>query len=594
MPERSASAGEPNAGAGQISSAGFRTVFETSPVGVAILDLAGRPLRVNSALCALLQRDEADLASIERRRLVHVDELSRLSTLYTRLVAGASPATLADAGEGFQIGVRLLRGDGEPVWTDTTMRLVRTADGVADYVIATVQDNSDLHLLRNELSRQSTEDVATGLANSVRFHSRLEEMLAAQQPGIRLGLCYIDLDGFRVVNDGLGREAGDLLLNQVARVLAETFRGSGNLVARVMGDGFAVLVHDPASPAQVIATVEEFLARMEEPFWLPGLDAGVAVSASVGIVVHPAEDLAGADEVIRAAEITLHRAKASGKAQWMLYERDLDHRDRSRFRLAAIMPGALENGQFEVVYRPVIGAASGAPVMAYSTVRWNREGVGALGPRSFLELAEETGLIVPLGKWVLEQVCAHAAHWHKRFGVRTPRLGVSMAPRLARDQNLVGSLQQAMLAHEVSPEWLTVAMPAACLASGQDRLNDAAESLQRLVEIGVRGATEGFGAGQASLLDLRGSPISMLLLAHPVAAAVRDESSRGPRRSLTDTVRLAHDFGVEVIAFGCDEDETAARLTDCGVDGLAGRVFGGTYSAPEFEEFWRAHGVRDR
>ncbi len=589
MAERSSPGEESHRGAGDLSEVSFRTVFDTSPVGLAILDLAGRALRVNSALAALLQRDEDELASIETRRMAHPDEIARLATRFTQLVDGA----FAALGDDFRVAVRLLRGDGEPVWTDVTMRLVRAADDAPGYVIATIQDNSELHLLRNELGRQSTEDVATGLANSSRFHSRLEEMLAAQRPGTKIALCYIDLDGFRVVNDGLGREAGDLLLNQVARVLVETFRGPGNLVARVLGDGFAVLVADPASSAQVIATVDEFLARMEEPFWLPGRDAGVAVSASVGIVVHPAEDLTGADDVIRAAEITLHRAKASGKAQWMLYERDLDHRDRSRFRLAAIMPGALENGQFEVVYRPVMAAATGVPVMAYSTVRWNREGADALGPRAFLELAEETGLIVPLGKWVFEQICGHAAHWRARFGARAPRLGVSMAPRLSRDQNLVGSLQGAMLAHEVSPDWLTVAMPASCLTGGEDRLNDAAESLQRLVEIGVRGAAEGFGAGQASLLDIRALPIAVLLLAHPVAAAVREASGPELARSLADTVTLAHEHGIEVIAFGCNDDEAVARLTGCGVDGLVGRAFGSPYSASEFADFWDAHRPRD-
>jgi diguanylate cyclase (GGDEF)-like protein/PAS domain S-box-containing protein len=589
VPERSASGGERHGRAGKIPENGFRTVFESSPVGLAILDLAGRPLRVNPALAGLLQRDEAELSFRETRRLVHPDELARLATLYTQLVDGA----FAGLGDDFRVSLRLLRSDGEPVWTDVAMRLVRAGDDVPDYVIATVQDNSELQLLRNELGRQSTEDAATGLANASRFHGRLEEMLAAQRPGTRLALCYIDLDGFRVVNDGLGREAGDQLLNQVARVLAETFRGPGNLVARVLGDGFAVLVDNPESPAQVIATVEEFLARMEEPFWLPGLDAGVAVSASVGIVVHPAEDLGGADELIRAAEITLHRAKAGGKAQWMLYEQDLDHRDRTRFRLAAIMPGALENGQFEVVYRAVTHPASGLPVMAYSTVRWNREGLGALGPREFLGLAEETGLIVPLGKWVLEQVCKHAAHWHQRFGASAPRVGLSITARLSRDQNLLGTIQAAMLTHEVSPDWLTVAMPAACLTGGADRLDDAAESLQRLVEIGVRGAAEGFGAGQASLLDLRGLPLTSLLLAHPVAAAVREASSPELARSLRDTVELAHARGIEVIAFGCNDEKAAARLRDCGVDGLAGRAFGGTYSASELEELWHARGLRD-
>jgi diguanylate cyclase (GGDEF)-like protein/PAS domain S-box-containing protein len=583
VPERSAPGGEPHRGASDISEISFRTVFETSPVAVAILDLAGRALWVNSALVELLGRDEVELCAMDTRRLVHADELADLTTLYTQLIDGV----FASLGDGVRIGLRLLRGDGEPVWTDVTVRLARAQSNAPDYVIATIQDNSEVHLLQNELGRQSTEDVATGLANSMRFHSRLEEMLAAQRPGDKLGLCYIDLDGFRVVNDGLGRDAGDRLLNQVAAVLAETFRGRGNLVARLAGDGFAVLVHNPASAAAVIATVEDLLGRLEEPFWLTEPDVGVAVSASVGIVVHPAEDLNGADEVVRAAEITLHRAKASGKAQWMLYEQDSDYRDRSRFRLGAIMPGALENGQFAVVYRPVVHATSGKPAMAYSTVRWDRDDAGALGPRAFLELAEETGLIVPLGKWVLEQICRHTAHWHKHFGTSAPQVGVSMAARLARDQNLVRDIVSAVEKHELAPEWLTVAMPASCLVSRNDRFADPGESLQRLAEYGLRTAVEGFGFGEASLLDLRGLPVSSLLLAQPVAAALRDDPSPELMRSLRSTVTLAHDLGIDVTAFGCHEDRVTARLADCGVDALVGRAFGGTHSASEFEDFWR-------
>ncbi|MGH3628946.1 MAG: EAL domain-containing protein [Sciscionella sp.] len=556
----------------------YEAVFESSAIGVTIVDLAGRALSVNPALAALLGTDVETLCNADTRTLVHPDDLGKLTVFFTELVSGTMPT--------FSERIRFFRGDGEPVWTITTATMVHDAQGEPDYVIATIENTSELNLLRGEYGRHIVVDLGTGLANASKFRSALEEVLGTASPGTRVGVCFIDLDGFRVINDGLGRAAGDEMLQRVASMLVATFGRHKTVIARVAGDGFAVLIKEPESAGSVLTCAGDLLTMLEEPLFVG--DVGMAVSASIGIVVEPAAEF-GVEELIHAAEITLHRAKANGKAQWLLYDPKLHELDQTRFHLGATLPGALEHGQFEVVYRPVCSTKTGSTVSAYATVRWHHPELGLLGPRDFIELAEETGMIMPLGKWVINSLAEQITGWQHRFGVRAPKVGLSIAKRIANDQDLVLHIKTALERHGAQPELLCVGVPATCLSPSPHRLIDVEDSLHALAANRVRSAAEGFGTGEASLLNLRELPLAELLLAPRVADTLREDPPVEVLRSLTGSITLAHDMGLPVTAFGADTPEVSQRLASCGVDALIGSAYGASRPAVEFTEFWAAH-----
>ncbi|MGH3627022.1 MAG: diguanylate cyclase domain-containing protein, partial [Sciscionella sp.] len=328
------------------TEARLTAMFNASAMGIGIADLSLRVVEANPALENILGYSATALRGHAVYDFIDPLDRPRLRALFSDLIRGNIDKFTDDS--------RWLNSDGEPVWIHLTVSLVRDSDGAPDYPVAMLENASEENLLRRQLHHQVIHDDLTGLANSSKFNTRLESLLANAEQGDRLALCYLDLDGFKVINDGVGKAAGDAMLRHVASTLKHVFKPVDGLVARMAGDGFAVLISNPSSPTAVTTLIEDTLTRLGEPVYFE--DKGVAVSASVGIVEHAATDTS-ANYLITAAEITTHRAKLHGKAQWMLFEPGLDERDRRRFQLAAVMPGALENGEFVIRYQPVIRLA---------------------------------------------------------------------------------------------------------------------------------------------------------------------------------------------------------------------------------------------
>jgi diguanylate cyclase (GGDEF)-like protein/PAS domain S-box-containing protein len=541
----------------------FHTVFNTTTMGIAICNLEGKILRANPALGTILGYPDHALRLKTVQELVREDDWPGLQHLMRELAEGRR--------DEFSEYPTLVHANGEPIWSHMSFSLVREADGTPNYPVAMIEDISDLHLLQGQLRQQATADQLTGLANADKLRSQLDQVLATSMPGDLVALSYWDLDGFRVINDGLGRRAGDEMLQIVANKLREIFEPRDGLVARLAGDGFAVLLGHAPDKHAMSELVQEALDLLAEPHYLNGTNTGIAAMASVGIVVEPAAT-ADADEMISGAEISLHRAKTSGKGRWELSEEELDTKEKNRCRLGAVLPGALETGEFVVRYQPAFWLTDRTLASVHAKAYWQHPEYGMITPPDFMPLAEETGMVVPIGRWVLNEICEQAATWLTHYGEAAPRVSLRLAGRMMRDPDLVRDINQLLGRHALPAERIQLGVLASALMD-----SDAVDSLIALSENGVAMGVDGVGAGGLSLTRLRDLPLRDVSMNPALVDAVTslgDQESSPFERGLTCLIGIAHDLDCTVTVGDLLENDKVERLQKFGVDIGYGRALG--------------------
>ena len=528
-----------------ITRAQFEEVFSGSASGVALTELDGRVLRANAALAKTLNRTPAEIASMTLFDLVHPEDVEQLREAYAELVAGRLHRLRA--------GRRLIGKDGEPMWATFAASVIRDAAGAPRQLITIVDDDTEVSLLQRRLSHQALHDVLTALPNRQFFSTRLENLLRDADASLGVTLFHLDLDGFSQTPGGLGLYLGDRVLRAVAAKLKAAFEGEKALVARLGGDEFGVLVQNTADTPGVLALVRRITHELAEPEYVDG-HRGVAVSASIGVVHRPPRDITPA-ELLRASDLTLRRVQRAG-AQWGLFDRELDRRDRHDFGLAAAMAGAWENGELEVGFRPLVAAVDGSVVGVEARLRWNHPTEGVLPHETCVRLAGETGL--PSGTWLLRTAVERFA----AAEVAVP-LTVELTAHQAADAELVGEIRGVLESTGLAPGRLRPGFPSATLLADS---GDAADNLKVLAEIGVDAEIHGFG-DVTSLVEFpaRAVRVAANLVArreHPLVD-----------RSLTALVEAAHLAGAEVAVTGIDSAEQAQWWRERGADRLSGPLF---------------------
>jgi diguanylate cyclase (GGDEF)-like protein len=421
-----------------------------------------------------------------------------------------------------------------------------------------------------------TYDRLTGLPNRALLTHRLGVLLAGAAEAGRLGLCFIGLDGFKAINDALGHRAGDQVLIAVAERLRRG-AGAGRLLSRVGGDEFAILVDRTAGVLDMVRVAEQVLAGLRAPVDVGGYQLPVA--ASIGIVELPA---AGTDaiELMRSADMTLHWARADGGNRWVQFDPERNTRDVARYRLAASMPEALERREFTLVYQPLIDLATGSPVGAEALVRWRHPVHGLLAPARFIDLAEDTGLIVPLGLHLLEQACGQAEGWQ---GASSPYVSVNLAVRQTHDRELVDRVLDVLERTGLPAEklQLEITESAALRTDGQ-----TVHTIRALADLGIRIAVDDFGTGYSNLAYLRDLPLSTLKIDSAFVCGLGASGGSDDRDEaiLATLVRLGHTLGLSVTVEGVETVAQVERLRAIGCDTAQGWYFGRPVPAGEIAE----------
>jgi diguanylate cyclase (GGDEF)-like protein/PAS domain S-box-containing protein len=535
------------------SEATFEEVVDCSANGVMITGLDGELVRVNDALAGILGYSPAELTGLTLFDIVHPDYAAVLREDYQSLAEGRR--------ERLKQPQSLLCRDGEVARITLTASLLRN-EGEPNRFLTVVEDDTELLLLQSELNRQALHDVLTGLPNRQYFSTQIETALRRADPHHSVTLFHLDLDGFAMIGNGLGRYVGDRLLVVVSQRLRAVVMGEKAIVARFDGDEFGILVENtPTTPgvARLVALMND---ELSEPVYVEG--NGVAVSASVGVVHRPATNIEPM-ELLRAADFALRRAKAAGRGQWELFDPEWDARDRRNYTLAACMPGAWETGEIDVVYRPVADLASGAINGVEALLRWRDTRMGSLAHARCVELAEQTGFILPLGEWMLRVAAEQAAWWRKRFATRLP-LVIGLTAHQAADADLASRL----LRTAGDPARLIVGFPVSALRSP-----DVVENMKVLMDMGVEAILDDFGTAPGELALLADIPVRSVRISGQLVARVSGTADDGPlSTALRSLVDLVHRSGATVIVDGVHTTAQAEWWRLAGADTAMGDVFG--------------------
>jgi len=410
-----------------------------------------------------------------------------------------------------------------------------------------------LRELQRQLEHQAYHDSLTGLANRTLFIDRVEEALAKADPAV--AVLFVDIDDFKTVNDTLGHTVGDQLLTAVSERLCRCVRPS-DTVARFGGDEFAVLLDRLDGPEDVVVVAERILAALADR--VPAGDEAVSVGASVGIAVSRGEEMR-AGELIRNADVAMYEAKQQGKGRWARFERSMHTAILRRHGLKEQLQQAVARDEFQVEYQPIARLASGDVVAAEALVRWRHPERGIVSPGEFIPLAEETGLIVPIGEFVLDEACRRAAG-------RDFCMHVNLSAVELQHVDVVERVTSTLRRHRLSTQQLTLEITESVLVDVQ-----MSATLRELHELGVRLALDDFGTGYSSLSYLRSFPLDVLKIAKPfVDDMVSDPDVAALASGIVD---MSRSLKLAVVAEGIETDEQRVLLQDLGYEYGQGYLF---------------------
>jgi diguanylate cyclase (GGDEF)-like protein len=481
-------------------------------------------------------------------------------------------------------------------------------------MVARAQAERKLRDSESRFRHQATHDPLTGLPNRALFTERLNTVFAeaaladtaltqaeaeadranaaadisvAGSPvePRRLGVCFVDLDGFKVVNDTLGHHVGDQLLAAVARRLGHSV--NNHLVARMGGDEFVILVEDTTCTDDALKVADAALLGLTEPIHVDGHE--LTVSASIGIVERPVVGTSPS-EVMQAADITLHWAKTSGKNRCALFDPERMEHELTQYALAAAMPAGLDRGEFFLDYQPLVSLSDNALVGVEALVRWRHPEFGVLPPNRFIGMAEETGLIVRLGIRALARACQQAQEW-QGLSSHAPFVSVNLAVRQVHDPGLVDDVLAILDRTGLPPHRLQLEITESAVMSKAD---EPVHALRALADRGVRIAIDDFGTGYSNLAYLRDLPVCELKVAGSFVEGLRapmlGPESVTDERILATLVSLAHMLGLTVTAEGVETADQADRLRAIGCDSAQGWHFGRPVPADEIAAMIRTPG----
>jgi diguanylate cyclase (GGDEF)-like protein len=375
---------------------------------------------------------------------------------------------------------------------------------------------------------------------------------------------FLDLDGFKTVNDSLGHEVGDELLVAVAARLRAGLR-PGDTAARLGGDEFTVLLEQLSSPDDGLLVADRILQRVREPFRLAGRE--LHVSVSIGMAVSPDGERSPA-ELLRQADLAMYQAKETGRNRVASYRPDLDTTAMYRLELQTELHRALERDEFSLRYQPIVELAGGTIMGLEALVRWEHPTRGSLVPAEFVPLARETGLIIPLGRWVLERACTEVRAWQAQYPSATPlRLSVNLSAEQFRHVDLGEQVRAVLARTGLEPRSLTLEITEGALHADPETLRRSVGDLQR---VGVQIAIDDFGRGESSLGYLRRLPLGMLKIDKSFVDGLTEEGLDGA--IVGSVVALARALGIRSVAEGVEQDGQLERLRALGCDLAQGYV----------------------
>lgn len=447
---------------------------------------------------------------------------------------------------------------------DGEVKLLQELADDLGYGLISLREAAARRRAEQALDYRAHFDAVTGLANRDLFLDRLGQATARASRNSQLvALVLLDLDRFKAINESLGHSTGDALLRQVGQRLKSCLR-DGDTVARPSGDEFAIVLGDAARAEDVVPVARKLLAALEQPFSLDGRE--VFVGASMGIGLFP-RDGSDVETLLKNTDAAVSNAKALGGNGFRFYAPEMNERVSTRFALEASLRRAIERDELRVYYQPKVSLATGEPASAEALVRWQHPEMGLVPPSDFIPLAEETGLILPLGEWVLESVCEQLRQWLDA-GLAVPAVAVNLSGRQFGQENLVPMVQECLRINDLDAKYLELEITESIL---MDDMEAAIATLGELKEVGVKLSLDDFGTGYSSLAYLKRLPIDHLKIDR---AFVRDITTDPDDAAIClAVIGLAHNLKLKVIAEGVETEAQMRYLRRHGCDEIQGYYF---------------------
>ena len=536
----------------------FKSSFRDAATGMALVATNGRWLQVNRALCRIVGYSEEELLEKTFQDITHPDDLEADLGHVRRMLAGEI--------ETYQMEKRYLHKEGSVVWGLLSVSLVRDEGGEPLYFVAQIQDITERKMLEEQLEHRAFHDHLTDLPNRYLFVDRLGQALrrTRRRKGRRVAVLFVDLDRFKVINDSLGHEAGDILLVLVSERLRRCSRPEDTL-ARFGGDEFVVLLQDIEDPSEAVKVAGRITEELKRPFVVEGRE--VFVRASLGVAVGDA-DTPSPEGLLRDADTAMYRAKHEGSDcrmfdpamyEWALKRMELEH-DLRR---------AVEGEELVVHYQPIVNLQSGEAWGVEALVRWEHPERGLLSPMEFVPMAEESGLVVPLGERVLEEACRRATLWQEmHLHPRPLVVSVNLSARQLRRPDLARTVEKVLRETGLDARSLSLDITETVYV---ETLEENTATLDELRRMGVRVSIDDFGRGYSSLSYLKRLPADALKIDKSFVARLgEDIEDTAIVRMVID---LAHTFGMEVVAEGVESWAQAELLREMGCDMAQGFCF---------------------
>ena len=546
----------------------FRTLAEVAPIGILEVGPDTSVEYANEKMAEICGLRPASLVGRGWEAAVHPDDLAGL----LGAIDEAAPVRRDVTRD-----LRLRRPDGQLRHVHISAASKGAAWGEG-YVV-TVVDVTDEVLTREALARQALYDSLTGLPNRTLFLNRLEQELGWRgRNGRDLAVLFLDLDHFKVVNDSLGHEAGDAVLQEVGRRMAMAVR-AGETAARFSGDEFVFIVRGVQELEDATGAARRLLGALTPPMSIGGHE--LSVTGSMGIVFAPKD--VGPAAVLRDADTAMYRAKVTGRGRAVVFDDGLHLRSVARLNIERELRHAIDHDEFEVYFQPIMDLGRGSPVGAEALVRWHHPARGIVTPLEFLPAAEESGLMVPIGRLVLEKTISQFLSWEAALGPELLRLSVNFSASQMDDPATPAMLREALSSCRIAPERLVIELTESAAVVDTQATRT---SIGIIEELGIGLAIDDFGTGYSSLAHLHNLPVTVVKVDHSFVERLEWQGGSWP--VVKAIVEMSRALGLRTVAEGVSSDSLRRRVVELGFDCAQGYLWSRPLPARDFERWWAA------
>ncbi|WP_019504957.1 GGDEF domain-containing phosphodiesterase [Pleurocapsa sp. PCC 7319] len=524
----------------------FRLTFEMAPIGMAISTLTGEFQRVNQALCDALGYTQEELLKLSFAEISHPEDCQKHRALEDKLIQGEE--------SDFQIEKRYLAKDGRIVDTLLKVVIVRDAEGKPLHFNNQIVDITERKYMEKQLLHDALHDALTGLPNRALFMDRLERQLkrSQNQENYLFAVLFLDLDRFKVVNDSVGHLIGDKLLIEIASRLEKSVAPT-DTVARLGGDEFTILLENISSKSEATLVAESIYQTLTFPFNIEGYE--LFTSASIGIALS-SQGYETPQDILRDADLTMYSAKEQGKARYEVFDCSLRDRALQRLELETDLRRALERQEFEVYYQPITSLQLGILSAFEALVRWKHPTKGYIKPDNFIPLCEETGLIVPLGSWLLREACQTARNWQLKYPDHPPiRMSVNLSGQQFREPHLIEEIDSVLKETGLEGKFLKLEITESILI---DNLETVTEIILNLRKRQIQFSIDDFGTGYSSLSYLHRFPVDTIKIDRSFVSQMQADGDNSA--IVKAIITLAHMLDMDVIAEGIETTSQLAQL----------------------------------